>query len=247
MGRLICFFGMVPQKRLNPKVTSVRDNDDRISIVICDDHRTYAEGLSLLLKNEAPDIEVVGMAHDAEKAEMVIAKTLPDAVLMDIYMPRVDGIEATRRISATSPTTKVVILTVSDADDDLYRALQAGAVAYVMKHEDPSTIADMVRRVVQGYSTFPSHMVTRLVRDLNESSRLVALTREERALLAHLGNGLTDNQMASRLKVADRTIRRRLLNIYSKLHLSGRMQAVLFAAKQEIANPLKSPQSPRDL
>lgn len=214
---------------------------DKISVVICDDHPIYIEGLTMLLKHEAPDIEVVGVAHDAEKAEMVVAETVPDVVLMDIKMPRVNGIEATRRISATSPTTKVVILSVSDADDDLYRALQAGAVAYIMKQEDPSTIADMARRVVQDYSTFPSHMVTRLVQDLDDSRRQVPLTREERKLLEHLGNGLSDQQIAIRLKVTDRTIRRRLLNIYSKLHLSGRMQAALFAAQQEIANPPKSP------
>lgn len=219
---------------------SVRENGDKISVVICDDHRTYAEGLSLLLRSEAPDIEVVGVTHDAEKAETVVAEILPDVVLMDIYMPGIDGIEATRRISSTSPTTKVVILTVSNADHDLYRALQAGAVAYIMKDEDPATIAEMVRRVVQEYSTFPSHMVTRLVRDLDDSRRLVDLTGQERAVLTHLGNGLTDKQMANRLKVTDRTIRRRLLNIYSKLHLSGRMQAVLFAAERDVAHPAES-------
>ncbi|MGH2757895.1 MAG: response regulator transcription factor [Actinomycetota bacterium] len=211
-----------------------RETRENIAVVLCDDQPAVAQGLARVLEAERDDLTVVGIATDADQAEAMVKDTLPDVVVMDIYMPRVDGIEATRRIRASSPTTQVVVLTVSDREEDLYRAIKAGALAYVTKDKDPSLIAEAIISVFHGNYSLPAHLAGRMLQDIDEMGASHFLNDDERTILAEIAAGHTDRQIAERLHVSERTIRRRIRNIYEKFHLADRVEAAVFAAREGI-------------
>lgn len=198
-----------------------------ISVVICDDHPSVARGIAMLLENETTDFKVLGVVGTGEEAEEIVDETRPDVVLMDIYLPGRTGIETTRRIRSKHPATAVVMFTASDAEDDLYDALKAGAVGYVTKEQDVSEIADTIRNVGNGNCVFPSQLVGRLIEDLGKSR--ISLNDEEEKILSGLAVGETHKSIASKASLSERTIRRRIETIYSKLHLAGRNEAAVYA------------------
>lgn len=204
-----------------------------IAVLLCDDHPTFAEGLGRLLADEAGDIEVVGVATDAEDAERLVRELLPDVVLMDVRMPDTDGIEATRRIRAVAPTTRVVMLTVSDDETDVYRALRAGASGWLSKEHDAADVAAVVRAVSSGHLVLPAHLAATVLCDL-ETAEPDTLADEERELLAGIARGETNKGLGARLHLSERTVRRRIENIYLKLHLADRLQAALWAREHGI-------------
>jgi two-component system, NarL family, response regulator LiaR len=210
-----------------------------LSALICDDHPTFARGLARLLEVEAPDISVVGVAATAIEAERQVRELLPDLVLMDLRLPGIDGIEATRRIRAASPTTKVMILTVSDEQADLYGALRAGAMGYVTKDKDVAEIANALRSVHRGHLVIPGDLAGHFLRDLETSDPALMLSSTERDILAAIGRGETNREMAGRLHMSERTVRRRVEDIYSKLHLADRLEAALYAAQRGIGRDVK--------
>lgn len=204
-----------------------------IAVMLCDDHPTFARGLAKLLEDETADVDVVGVATSVEEVERLVRETLPDVVLMDIRMPGTDGIEGTRRVRAASPTTKVVMLTVSDEQSDLYQALRAGAAGYVSKQNDVSEILNAVRSVCKGNLVLPAHLVGEVLHDL-EKFDPSALSDTERGILAGIARGETNREIGRRLHVSERTVRRRVEDIYAKLHLSDRIEAAVFAAQRGI-------------
>jgi DNA-binding NarL/FixJ family response regulator len=204
-----------------------------IAVLLCDDHPTFARGLGSLLDREADDIQVVGIATGAEMAVRLVRDLLPDVVLMDVRMPQVDGIEATRQIRTASPTTRVVMLTVSDDPGDLHRALRAGACGWIGKDCDAGDVAETVRAVHRDYLVLPSELAAELLGAL-ETFQPCGITEEERALLAGIARGETNRDLASRLHLSERTVRRRIEDIYSKLHLADRLQAAIWAREQGI-------------
>lgn len=199
-----------------------------IAVMLCDDHPAFARGLAKLLESEAPDLDVVGVATSAPEIERLVREALPDVVLMDIRMPDTDGIEATRRIRAASPTTKVVMLTVSDEVADLYGALRAGASGYVRKDDEVAQIVNVVRSVQRGHLAIPADLVGDVLHDLEQLDDH-ALNDAERDILAGIGRGETNRDMAARLHLSERTVRRRVEDVYSKLHLADRLQAAVYA------------------
>ena len=203
-----------------------------IAVLLCDDHPAFARGLAKLLESEASDVEVVGVATSGVEAERLVRELLPEVVLMDIRMPGVDGIEATRRVRSASPTTKVMMLTVSDEQTDLYRALRAGASGYISKEHDVVEIANALRSVHRGHLVIPAHLVSDVLADLEAADP--ALSENERAILAGIALGETNKEIGARLHMSERTIRRRVEDIYSKLHIADRIGAAIYAHERGI-------------
>jgi len=202
-----------------------------IAVIVCDDHPVFARGLAAMLEQEDEEIEVVAVVNSGDEARQRTLELVPDIVLMDIRMPGVDGIEATRQIHAASPSTKVLVITASDDLVDLYRSLRAGASGYVVKDADGAEIARAVRAVSSGHLVIPSGLAAHFVHDL-EGVDPTMLNDVEREVLAGIGRGETNREMASRLNLSERTLRRRVEDIYAKLHLTDRLAAALYAAKQ---------------
>ena len=200
----------------------------RIAVVLCNDHPTFARGLALLLEGEAADLEVVGIATSAAEAEELVREVRPDLVLMDVRVPGVDGIEATRRVRAASPATKVVMLSVSDEPLELYRALRAGASGWVGKDADVTEIAAAVRAVCRGQLVIPAGLAGDVIADL-EAADPSTLSAVEEDILGGIARGETNRDMAERLHLSERTLRRRVEDIYSKLHLADRLHAAVYA------------------
>lgn len=216
------------------------DTTIRIAVVLCDDHPTFARGLALLLEGEAAELEVVGIATTAEEAEQLVREVLPDLVLMDVRMPDVDGIEATRRIRAASPSTKVVMLTASDEPVDLYRALRSGASGWVDKGADADEIVAAVRSVCGGQLVIPAGMAGNVIADLEAADPNV-LSEVEQEILGGIGRGETNRDMAARLFLSERTVRRRVEDIYSKLHLADRLHAAVYANQRGFGGTRATP------
>ena len=208
---------------------------EKVSIVVCDDQPAVAHGLAQVLEAQRDEISVVGVATSAAEVEALVRETIPDVVVMDIYMPGVDGIEATRRIRTASPSTDVVILTFSDQEDDLYKAVKAGALGYETKDRDAAAIAEVVMAVHHKNYALPADLAGQMLADLEGRNAVDDLDVEERTILREIAAGRTDKQIARALHLSERTIRRRIHNIYEKLHIADRIQAAIFAAQRGLA------------
>ena len=212
------------------------DDDMTIAVLLCDDHPTFAKGLAPLLADEGDDIEVVGVATGGAEAERLVRELRPDVVLMDVRMPGVDGIEATRRIRAASHATRVVMLTVSDDEVDLYRAVRAGASGWVSKSRDSTELAAVIRAVSHGHLVLPADLGAGVLTDLMAGDAM-PLSDEERALLSGFARGATNLDLAAALHLSERTLRRRIEQLYSKLDLTDRLHAALWAREHGFGGP----------
>jgi DNA-binding NarL/FixJ family response regulator len=172
---------------------------------------------------------------NVDDAVRLAAEVLPDCVLMDLRLPGTNGIEGIRQVREVSPTTRVVALTASDDQQDLYAALRAGASGYVVKDSDVSEIAGAILAVCRGQLVIPAHLVGAFLLDL-EAGPTDTLGDEERQILARIAKGETNRDIAARLHLSERTVRRRIENLYSKLHLADRIDAALYAARSGIAS-----------
>lgn len=202
-----------------------------IGVMICDDHPAFARGLGSLLEQEAADIEVAAVVTSVEDLERAARQSPPDVLLLDLRMPGTDGIEAARRMRAMAPGTRIVVLTASDDQSDLYKALKAGASGYVLKESDVSEIAGAVRSVFRGHLVIPAHLVGSFVHDLEEADP-ASLSDLERDILDGIARGETNREIAERLHMSERTVRRRVEDVYAKLHVTDRLQAAMYASKQ---------------
>ena len=213
---------------------------ERIRVMLVDDHALFRKGVASLLAT-CPDIEVVGEADNGAQAVAKVADLMPDLILMDIQMPEVDGLEATRRIVAAHPYVKIVMLTVAEEDRSLFDAIKAGAQGYLLKKMEPNEFLAMVRGVSRGEAPISRSMASRI---LGEFGRRVqgpqpedptaALTPREREVLQHLTRGSSNKEIANALCVSENTVKNHLKNILAKLHLQNRVQAVAFALREGI-------------
>jgi DNA-binding NarL/FixJ family response regulator len=206
---------------------------DVIRVVVVDDHPMFRFGLMALLR-AAPDLEVAGEAADGEAAVTQAASLQPDVVLMDLNMPGLNGLEATRRILQTSPHIAVLIVTMFD-DDSVFAAMQAGARGYLLKGTEPETMLHAIRTVAGGEAIF-SPSVARRVMDFFAHRQpdlppqiFPELTERERELLALLAQGLTNAAIAERLSLSPKTVRNHVSNIFTKLQVVDRAQAIIRA------------------
>ncbi|MGH7206180.1 MAG: response regulator [Nitrospiraceae bacterium] len=206
-----------------------------IRLVIAEDQRLFRQSLRLLLERE-PDVEVVGEATDGREAFNVVTKAKPDMVLMDVDMPKLDGVTATRLIRGCLPEVKVLMLSVHDDDTRIVAAVQAGACGYILKDADHQEFLRIIRGTYQGESVASPFLPDRLARtayaSLSQGSDqraggLAALTEREREILACAAAGRGNKEIADQLCVSLDTVKTHLHHIYGKLGVTGRVEAIL--------------------
>jgi len=208
-----------------------------IRTVIVDDHALFREGLASIIQLE-PDIEVLGLAGTVQEAVEVVRKLKPDIVLMDFALPDGTGADATRQVLKEQPDCKIVFLTMSESDENLFAAIRSGAKGYLLKNMSPSKLANTVRSVHRGESALSRVMTLRLMEELrrtkapdepwDDPSR-TELTRREKDVLAALATGLTNQEIASQLYLSENTIKYYVHSILDKLDVPNRRAAALFA------------------
>jgi len=204
-------------------------------VLIADDQTLFRAGLARLL-NEDSRLEVVGQALEGQDAVTQAAKLKPDVVLMDLKMPGVDGIEATRQITEADPNIKVLILTTFETDSNVIQALKAGASGYVLKDSAADAIASSVVAVMSGERVMASAVANRVLEMLTGATTpkefYDGLTNREIEILKLLANGMANKQIAYRLKISEKTVRNHVSNMYEKLGIYDRSQAVLYAVRK---------------
>lgn len=213
---------------------------DTIRVLICDDHALFRRGLVMLLEGEE-GIEVAAEAEDGEDAVAKATEVAPDVVLMDVRMPKMSGIEATRAIAEAVPTARIVMLTVSDEEEDLYEAVKAGANGYLLKEISIEEVADAVRAVVAGQSLISPSMASKLLAEFNNLARQAQqkvlapkLTDRELQVLKLVAQGLSNREIAQQLFISENTVKNHVRNILEKLHLHSRMEAVVYAVREKL-------------
>jgi DNA-binding NarL/FixJ family response regulator len=205
-----------------------------MKVIICDDQAIVRDGLEMLLNLER-DIEVVGLAQDGAEAVDLAAKASPDLVLMDLKMPGMNGVEATRRIRARHPGVKVLVLTTYDDDEWVFDAIRAGASGYLLKDTPREKVIEAIRGTVAGKSYLDPLVAVKLLEQVaSEQSKPSAmitqkLTEREEAVLRLLARGLNNIEIAGQLHLSEGTVRNHVSAIFSKLNVSDRTQAAIIA------------------
>lgn len=204
-----------------------------IRVVIADDHTLFRDGLVGLL-NSVDDIKVVGSAQDGQEAVQQAAEMQPDVVLMDILMPELNGIEATRAIIETSPHIGVIMLTMFEDDESVFSAMRAGARGYILKGADQDDVLRAIRAVNRGEALFGPSVATRLMDFFNVPASeppqaFPELTEREHEILALIAQGSSNHEIAQQLNISLKTVRNHVSNIYNKMQVTDRVQAVLRA------------------
>lgn len=205
-----------------------------IRLLVVDDHPVVCSGIVQLLGRE-PGIDVVGEARDGARAVELAAATRPDVVLMDLRMPAMSGVEATRRIRALPNPAQVVILTTYEADSDVSRAVEAGAIGYLLKDSTREQIAEAVRTAALGRSSLSPEIAARLLRASRRATERAcepALSPRETQVLGHVAQGLSNAQIGARLFVSEATVKTHLLRAYTKLGVDSRAAAVAEAIRR---------------
>ncbi|MFE2062228.1 response regulator [Streptomyces sp. NPDC059467] len=232
-------------------MTSISSDNSRSSgspvrVVVADDQQMVRQGFTVLL-NAQPGIEVVGQAVDGLDAVVQVAELTPDVVLMDIRMPELGGIEATRRIVGEHPDIKVLVLTTFDLDEYVYEALRAGASGFLLKDASADKLAEAVRVVAAGDALLAPGITRRLIAQFSQldggrvraplKTRVGELTERETEVLALIAQGLSNAEIAERLVVAEQTVKTHVGRILVKLGLRDRTQAAVFAYESGLVRP----------
>ncbi len=203
----------------------------------------FRRGLELVLAEE-PDLEIVGEAGDGLDAIDRATELLPDVVLMDVRMPGVGGIEATRRIRHAHPETKVVVLTVSEDEEDLFAAVRAGATGYLLKEVSIDEVPAAVRAVARGQAVVTPSMASKLLGEFNVLSRRIdaahghapRLTDREVEVLRLVAKGMSNRDIANELVIAQNTVKNHVRNILEKLQMKSRMEAAMYAVREKLVD-----------
>ena len=215
---------------------------EAIRVLIADDHALFRRGLNMVLESEE-GIDVVAEAEDGEDAVAKAEELAPDVVLMDVRMPRLGGIEAARAVRDSLPSAKILMLTVSDEEEDLYEAIKAGANGYLLKEISIEEVADAIRAVVQGQSLISPSMASKLLTEFNtlvrraeEKQQFPAprLTDRELEVLKLVAQGMSNREIADDLYISENTVKNHVRNILEKLHLHSRMEAVVYAVREKL-------------
>lgn len=218
--------------------------DPPIRILIVDDHTIVRKGLRALLA-EMEDIQVVGEASNGREAIKQAESLTPDVILMDLVMPKGDGIEAIRYISTHQPKARILVLTSFIADDKVFPAIKAGALGYLLKDSDPEDLIRSIRQVHRGEPSLHPSIARKVLQELSQSvpqrPAPEPLTDREVEVLRLLAKGLGNREMAEQLVIAEVTVRTHISNILSKLHLANRVQATLYALREGLASLQNDP------
>ncbi|MCD6639907.1 MAG: response regulator transcription factor [Nocardioides sp.] len=211
-----------------------------IRVIVVDDHELFRRGLIMLLGEDA-DIEVVGEAADGEAAIDMAASTAPDVVLLDVRMPRRTGVEACRAIKEAVPAAKIIMLTVSDEEADLYESVKNGASGYLLKDSSIEEVAQAIRVVNEGQSLISPSMAVKLLDEFKQMSKPerepgpgLRLTDRELEVLRLVAKGMNNREVAKELFISENTVKNHVRNILEKLQLHSRMEAVMYAMREKL-------------
>lgn len=215
---------------------------ESLKVLVVDDHALFRRGIQMVLDQE-PDLEVIGEAADGAEAIEKAQALMPDVVLMDVRMPKRSGIEATKEISDLLPHCKILMLTISDEEADLYEAIKAGASGYLLKEISIEEVADAIRSVWAGQSRISPSMASKLLTEFAAMSKRAdekpsapapRLTDREMEVLRLVAEGLNNREIGSRLFISENTVKNHIRNILEKLHLHSRMEAVVYAVREKM-------------
>jgi NarL family two-component system response regulator LiaR len=210
-----------------------------IRVLIADDHAILRKGIRALLSTE-PDMEVVGEATDGLEAVAQAQALQPDVVLMDLVMPEMDGIEATRRIVAELPGVRILVLTSFAADDKVFPAIKAGALGYILKDSGPAELVQAIHQVHAGQPSLEPAVALRVLHELSHPPQQTLtpdpLTQRELEVLRLIAKGRSNREIADELVITELTVRTHVSNILGKLQLASRTQAALYALKEGLAS-----------
>ncbi len=210
-----------------------------IRILITDDHEIVRKGLAVLLATEK-GIKVVGEASDGAEAVEKAAALKPDVVLMDLVMPRMDGIEATRQLAQSCPDTRVLVLTSFAADDKVFPAVKAGALGYLLKDSGPEELLEAIRSVHRGEPSLQPEIARKVLQEISgppvAKRTIDPLTSRELDVLRLIAQGMSNKEIAAAIFVAEWTVRTHVSNILGKLQLASRTQAALYALRSGLAS-----------
>ena len=215
---------------------------ERIRVLVCDDHALFRRGLQMVLEQEE-DIEVVGEAGDGAEAVERAADSMPDIVLMDVRMPKRGGIDACTAIKDAVPSAKIIMLTISDEEADLYDAIKAGASGYLLKEISIEEVAAAIRAVNEGQSLISPSMASKLLTEFASMIKRTddrqqvptpRLTDREMEVLKLVAKGLNNRDIAKQLFISENTVKNHIRNILEKLQLHSRMEAVVYAVREKL-------------
>jgi DNA-binding NarL/FixJ family response regulator len=218
----------------------ISPSEDPIRVVIADDHHVVRSGLERLLEGW-PNISVVGTAADGAEAVRLTELHRPHVVLMDISMPTMGGLEATRRIATAWPDVQVVVLTSFDDRSTVAEALDAGAIGYLLKDSDPATIREGIESAAQGGSPLNPRVARTMISARREERPEPSLTDREREILEHLRRGLANKEIAATLGISVKTVKSHLTSLFQKIGVMDRTQAALWAERFATDRPVIAP------
>jgi two-component system, NarL family, response regulator LiaR len=209
-----------------------------ITVLIVDDHLLVRQGVRAFLETQ-PDIRVLGDAGSGNEAIQLATELVPDVVLMDLVMPGMDGVEATRLLRRTSPRSQVLVLTSYHQDEHIFPAIRAGALSYLLKDVSPVELADAVRKAARGEAVLHPRIAARVVQELH-GARTEAfnpfsdLSEREMEVLRLIADGMGNGEIAQRLVISEKTVKSHVSNILSKLHVVDRTQAAVYAWREGV-------------
>lgn len=211
---------------------------EQINVLLIDDHRIVLQGLRDFLELQ-DGIEIIGEASSGEEGSRLAADLLPDVVLMDLVMPGgIDGVEATRRIKASSPSTKVIVLTSFADDNKVFPAIKAGAISYLLKDVSPEELARAIRAAQRGEAVLHPEVAAKLMQEFSTprpaEPPVEQLTDREMDVLRLIARGKSNKEIADSLVISEKTVKTHVSNILSKLHLADRTQAAIYALRQRL-------------
>jgi len=213
---------------------------DPITVLLVDDHEVVRQGVRAFLEAHI-EFTVVGEAGTGTDAVKLAEELIPDVVLMDLMMPGMDGVEATRQVKNASPRTQVVVLTSYHEDEHIFPALQAGALSYILKDVKMEELGNAVKRAANGEVFLHPRVAARVIQELHgtrrdEAAPLSDLTKREMEILKLIANGLSNSDIAEKLVISGHTVKGHVSNILSKLHLADRTQAAVYAWRKGVVH-----------
>jgi NarL family two-component system response regulator LiaR len=217
-----------------------RSSETRVRVLIVDDHAIVRKGIRALL-SEAEGFEVVGEARTGQEAVLRAQESSPDVILMDVLMPGMDGIEATRQITSRQPKARILVLTSFAADNKVFPAIKAGALGYLLKDSSPEELVRAIRQVHRGEPSLHPTIARKLLQEIARPAELQpapeALTDREMTVLRLIAQGLSNQEIADRISVSEPTVRTHVSRILGKLHVASRTQAALYAVREGLTDP----------
>jgi len=212
-------------------------------VLLVDDHALFRKGIASLL-SELEELEIIGEASNGEEGVAKAKELKPDIVIMDVEMPEMNGVEAVKQVKETLPECKVVMLTISDDDDNLFKSIKNGAQGYLLKSMDPDDLIEEIRGLLKGEAALSKTIASKILREFTNLSKKQKevdhhkfnLTEREAEVLIQVAQGITNKEIAAKLAITENTVKNHLCNIMEKLHLENRVQLATFAWREGLVD-----------